>query len=86
MYDWANSAFMTTIIAAVFPVYFYEVAADGMDPDAAFAEQYTDRLTELRAEVAAYAGQTSPLEYADQTVLHGGVEALRAPEEVPLRL
>jgi MFS transporter, UMF1 family len=27
MYDWANSAFMTTIIAAVFPIYFAEVAA-----------------------------------------------------------
>ena len=29
MYDWANSAFMTTIVAAVFPIYFSaEVAAD----------------------------------------------------------
>jgi UMF1 family MFS transporter len=27
MYDWANSAFQTTIIAAVFPIYFYRVAA-----------------------------------------------------------
>ncbi|MBI2839206.1 MAG: MFS transporter [Acidobacteria bacterium] len=27
MYDWANSAFMTTIIAAVFPVYYSSVAA-----------------------------------------------------------
>jgi UMF1 family MFS transporter len=37
MYDWANSAFMTTIIAAVFPVYFAEVAAKGLDPnDATF--------------------------------------------------
>jgi UMF1 family MFS transporter len=37
MYDWANSAFMTTIIAAVFPVYFAEVAAKGLEPnDATF--------------------------------------------------
>jgi UMF1 family MFS transporter len=37
MYDWANSAFMTTIIAAVFPVYFASVAAKGLDPnDATF--------------------------------------------------
>lgn len=37
MYDWANSAFMTTIIAAVFPVYFATVAAAGLDPnDATF--------------------------------------------------
>jgi UMF1 family MFS transporter len=27
MYDWANSAFQTTIIAAVFPIYFQRVAA-----------------------------------------------------------
>jgi UMF1 family MFS transporter len=32
LYDWANSAFMTTIIAAVFPVYFNKVAAAGLDP------------------------------------------------------
>ena len=31
MYDWANSAFMTTIIAAVFPVYFSQVAAAGLE-------------------------------------------------------
>src|SRR5215510_14716890 len=27
MYDWANSAFQTTIIAVVFPIYFQKVAA-----------------------------------------------------------
>ncbi|MGH9163325.1 MAG: MFS transporter [Vicinamibacteraceae bacterium] len=27
LYDWANSAFMTTVIAAVFPIYFSTVAA-----------------------------------------------------------
>lgn len=30
MYDWANSAFQTTIIAGVFPIYFKRVAAAGM--------------------------------------------------------
>ena len=30
MYDWANSAFQTTIVAAIFPIYFQKVAADGM--------------------------------------------------------
>ncbi|NUP97373.1 MAG: MFS transporter [Planctomycetaceae bacterium] len=29
LYDWANSAFFTTIVTAVFPVYYREVAADG---------------------------------------------------------
>jgi MFS transporter, UMF1 family len=30
MYDWANSAFQTTIIAAVFPIYYRDVAAAGL--------------------------------------------------------
>jgi UMF1 family MFS transporter len=30
MYDWANSAVYTTIIAAIFPIYFQKVAAAGM--------------------------------------------------------
>lgn len=30
MYDWANSAMMTTIVTAVFPIYFSEVAAVGL--------------------------------------------------------
>ncbi len=30
MYDWANSAFQTTIIAALFPIYFTRVAAAGL--------------------------------------------------------
>lgn len=32
LYDWANSAFMTTIVAAVFPIYFHRVAAAGLEP------------------------------------------------------
>ena len=35
MYDWANSAFMTTIVAAVFPVYFSQVAAADLDGNVA---------------------------------------------------
>ena len=31
MYDWANSGFMTTVIAAVFPIYYARVAASGLD-------------------------------------------------------
>jgi UMF1 family MFS transporter len=30
MYDWANSAFVTTIVAAVFPIYYGTVAAAGL--------------------------------------------------------
>jgi UMF1 family MFS transporter len=32
LYDWANSAMVTTIVAAVFPIYFYRVAGDGLPP------------------------------------------------------
>jgi MFS transporter, UMF1 family len=32
MYDWANSAFATTIVTAVFPVYFTAVAAANLSP------------------------------------------------------
>lgn len=35
LYDWANSAFMTTIVAAVFPIYFARVAAAGFTEDQA---------------------------------------------------
>lgn len=31
MYDWANSAYQTTVIAAVFPIYYQRVAARGLD-------------------------------------------------------
>ena len=61
MYDWANSAFMTTIIAAVFPVYFASVAAKGLDPNdatfkAAAAEQALQSFAELlRVRIAGVA-------------------------------
>ena len=32
MYDWANSAFATTIMAAVLPVYYSSVAASSLEP------------------------------------------------------
>lgn len=31
MYDWANSAFATTIMAAVLPIYYHDVAAKGLN-------------------------------------------------------
>ena len=39
MYDWANSAFATTILAAVLPVYYSQVAGSTL-PSAAVATQY----------------------------------------------
>jgi len=37
MYDWANSAFQTTIIATVFPIYYQKVAAAGQTEGVAMA-------------------------------------------------
>lgn len=37
MYDWANSAFATTIMAAVLPVFYYDVAAKNLDNNTATA-------------------------------------------------
>jgi len=37
LYDWANSAFVTTVIAAVFPIYFSSVAAADLPPPVATA-------------------------------------------------
>ncbi|MEX1129605.1 MAG: MFS transporter [Vicinamibacterales bacterium] len=31
MYDWANSVYQTTVIAAVFPIYYQRVAASGLE-------------------------------------------------------
>jgi UMF1 family MFS transporter len=39
MYDWANSAFQTTIVAAVFPIYFHRVAAADL-PDAVATSRF----------------------------------------------
>jgi UMF1 family MFS transporter len=37
LYDWGNSAFVTTIVTAVFPIYFASVAAAGLPPAVATA-------------------------------------------------
>ncbi|HSR15866.1 MAG TPA: MFS transporter, partial [Gemmatimonadales bacterium] len=35
MYDWANSAMVTLIVTAVFPIYYKQVAADGLSDSVA---------------------------------------------------
>src|SRR5437763_7483853 len=35
MYDWANSAMVCTIITAVFPIYYSQVACKGLEPEVA---------------------------------------------------
>jgi len=54
MYDWANSAFATTIIAAVFPVYYANAAAKGLSPsDATFKFSVATTIALVIAAVAA---------------------------------
>jgi UMF1 family MFS transporter len=48
LYDWANSAFLCTIITAVYPIYFAQVSAAGMEPartTAVFATATTAALS-----------------------------------------
>lgn len=52
MYDWANSAFVTTIVAAVLPVYYTTVAASGLAPNIATAYWgYTSSISALIAAI-----------------------------------
>jgi UMF1 family MFS transporter len=56
MYDWANSAFVTTVITAVFPAYFAAVACAGAPGDVA-----TDRLAFGTAIALALIAILSPI-------------------------
>lgn len=56
MYDWANSAFWTTIIAAVFPAYFSRVAAANLPPATA-----TSRFAWASAIAIAIVALISPV-------------------------
>ncbi|NTV36816.1 MAG: MFS transporter [Anaerolineaceae bacterium] len=51
LYDWGNSAFATTIMAAVLPVYYSTVAASGLAPNVATA--YWGYTTSFSALIAA---------------------------------
>jgi UMF1 family MFS transporter len=54
MYDWANSAFVTTIVAAVFPIYYGTVAAAGLS-EAVATYRYGMATTIALAAVALMA-------------------------------
>ena len=51
IYDWANSAFQCTIIAAIFPVYYSTVAADGL-PGPTASARFATATTIAMATVA----------------------------------
>lgn len=70
LYDCANSAFMTTVVAAVFPIYFYQVAASGLEPTTAtfrfsvattIALAIATLLSPLLGAVADFAGLKKPM-------------------------
>jgi UMF1 family MFS transporter len=54
MYDWANSSYSTTVITAIFPIYFTRVAAGGMKPEVA-ASRFTLVVT-IGMAIAAVLG------------------------------
>ena len=55
MYDWANSAFYTTVVAVMFPPYFHEMAkASGLSGDVASA--YWGYITSITMLVVAVIG------------------------------
>jgi MFS transporter, UMF1 family len=56
MYDFANSAFVTTVVATVFPIYFQSVAAAGLDPATAAA-----RFSAASVAALAVSGIISPV-------------------------
>ncbi len=54
MYDWANSAFATTIMAAVLPTFYSKVAGANLDPvDASSYWGYTNTIAMLLIALAA---------------------------------
>jgi UMF1 family MFS transporter len=54
LYDWANSAFATTIMAAVLPIYYSKVAASTLEPHIATGYWgYTNTLSMLIVSVCA---------------------------------
>ncbi|WP_337177205.1 MFS transporter [Paludisphaera sp.] len=64
MYDWANSAFMTTIITAVFPIYYSQVANSGQPSHVA-----SGRLAAITTLGMVIVALMSPIlgAYADHT-------------------
>ncbi|MEZ4667800.1 MAG: MFS transporter [Anaerolineae bacterium] len=52
LYDWANSAFVTTVLAAVLPVYFSDVAGANL-PSRAIATQYWSLSLSISLFIAA---------------------------------
>ena len=60
MYDWANSAFATTMLAAVLPIFYYDVAGKNLGEDlAASYWGYTQSIALILVAIMA------PLAWSD---------------------
>ena len=70
MYDWANSAMVTTIIAAVFPIFFEETGNDRGDHRR--VRPVVHRPGAKLGPIQAECGQPSPSRFrSDHAVRHG---------------
>ncbi|NPC83427.1 MFS transporter, partial [Pyxidicoccus fallax] len=49
LYDWANSAYVTTIIAVVFPLYYASVVSEGLPREVATSRYATSTAVALGA-------------------------------------
>ena len=67
MYDWANSSFATTIVTAIFPVYFTAVAAANLPPGEA-----TRRLAATTTIALAISAALAPVLGAIDESYHPG--------------
>jgi UMF1 family MFS transporter len=71
MYDWANSAFMLTVITTVFPIYFLWLASEAMDEATAqqrFAETTRDAMIVI-AVLAPFLGTVADVRAATKKLL-----------------
>ena len=56
MYDWANSAFYLVVVTAVFPIFYQQVAASGLEPETA-----TFRFSMATAAALGLVAVTAPI-------------------------
>ncbi len=73
MYDWANSAMVTTVVAAVFPIFYYSVAGAGL-PDGVATFRFSVATTiglALVAVIAPILGALADFTAAKKRMLAG---------------
>src|SRR5262245_44485163 len=70
MYDWANSAFWTTVVTAVFPIYFLELGAElGQERASERFSQATTLALAVSALIAPVLGSLADFRALKKTLL-----------------